>query len=225
MLALKYHARQSSRTLSASVRHHESGNVLRMSPWRARNGPRTAASADWRHARRGAAGSPRASLLTPAERAQQTARRKEIYEALHPETKNGAVGNGREKVRQNGEATLPDRFTRATAIATGQGERTRRGFDFALIIFFRSCRRWRKSAASQPFVTVSTTACRSAVRVGSSFAASLVSRVRRTTPGSATSASRIWRASWMSLRVRPRSAAVGALFSAETMLTLSPPGF
>ncbi len=39
------------------------------------------------------------------------------YEALHPETRNGAIGNGREKVRQVGEATS-DRFTADTAAKT-----------------------------------------------------------------------------------------------------------
>ena len=42
------------------------------------------------------------------------------YEALHPETKNGAIGNGREKVRQLGEATSADRFTADTAAKTGR---------------------------------------------------------------------------------------------------------
>ena len=63
------------------------------------------------------------SKLTTAERALFTRRRKEIYEALHPETKNGVVGNGREKVRQNGEATPAERFTADTAKSTGQSER------------------------------------------------------------------------------------------------------
>jgi hypothetical protein len=35
-------------------------------------------------------------------------------EALHPETRNGAVGNGREKSRQVGDSTS-DRFTADTA--------------------------------------------------------------------------------------------------------------
>lgn len=61
--------------------------------------------------------------VAAAERALFTRRRKEIYEALHPETKNGAAGNGREKVRQLGEATPADRFTADTARSTGQSER------------------------------------------------------------------------------------------------------
>lgn len=59
--------------------------------------------------------------LSPAEVALFTARRKAAYEALHPETKNGAIGNGREKVRKVCEAT--DRFTADTAAKTGASER------------------------------------------------------------------------------------------------------
>lgn len=71
----------------------------------------------------------RRSDPSPAERSAQVARRKEIYERLHPETKNGATGNGREKLRQVGEATFPhenkpvDRFTSETARVTGRSER------------------------------------------------------------------------------------------------------
>ena len=62
---------------------------------------------------------------SPAERDIAIARRKAIYEALHPETKVGATGKGRPKVRQVGEANAPaERFSKATAEATGQGERT-----------------------------------------------------------------------------------------------------
>ena len=62
---------------------------------------------------------------SPAEREIAIARRKAIYEALHPETKLGASGKGRPKVRQVGEAKPPaERFTKATAEATGQSERT-----------------------------------------------------------------------------------------------------
>ena len=61
--------------------------------------------------------------LTPAQEAAAIFRRKQIYEELHPETVNGATGNGREKVRQIGEATPADRFTAATAAATGKAER------------------------------------------------------------------------------------------------------
>jgi len=62
---------------------------------------------------------------SPAEREIAISRRKAIYEALHPETKLGASGKGRPKVRQIGEAKAPaERFTKATAEATGQSERT-----------------------------------------------------------------------------------------------------
>lgn len=59
--------------------------------------------------------------LSPSERARQTARRKEIYEALHPETVNGATGGGHDQLRQVGEAA--PRFTFDTANATGKSER------------------------------------------------------------------------------------------------------
>lgn len=63
--------------------------------------------------------------LTPSDRAMFTRRRKEAYEALHPEAKLGATGVGRDKVRQVGEANDPaDRFTADTAKATGQSERS-----------------------------------------------------------------------------------------------------
>ncbi|SOD00200.1 N6-adenosine-specific RNA methylase IME4 [Rhizobium sp. AN5] len=63
--------------------------------------------------------------LTAADRALFLARRKELYLIKHPETANGATGNGRAKVRQIGEATLEaQRFTAATADAIGQKERT-----------------------------------------------------------------------------------------------------
>jgi hypothetical protein len=61
------------------------------------------------------------SKLSAAERAKLTAQRKEAYEALHPETRNGAAGNGRKKLRQIGEAT---RFTSDTAARTGKSERS-----------------------------------------------------------------------------------------------------
>ncbi|MUZ84285.1 hypothetical protein GOZ93_18885 [Agrobacterium vitis] len=62
--------------------------------------------------------------LTPSDRALFLHRRKEIYLVKFPDTANGAVGNGRQKVRQIGEATEVKRFTAATAQATGQKERT-----------------------------------------------------------------------------------------------------
>ncbi|MBB4007788.1 MT-A70 family methyltransferase [Allorhizobium taibaishanense] len=62
--------------------------------------------------------------LTPSDRALFLHRRKEIYLVKFPDTANGAVGNGRTKLRQIGEATEAKRFTAATAEATGQKERT-----------------------------------------------------------------------------------------------------
>ncbi len=59
--------------------------------------------------------------LTPSERAMFVRRRKDAYEALHPETRNGAVGGGRPKVRQVGEAA--PRFSADTATRTGRSER------------------------------------------------------------------------------------------------------
>lgn len=61
----------------------------------------------------------------PADLVYQTDRRKVVYERLHPETVKGATGRGRDKVRNNCEANedTPDRFTLATAKATGRSER------------------------------------------------------------------------------------------------------
>lgn len=63
--------------------------------------------------------------LSAAERAIHIAARKELYEELHPETKHGKIGNGREKSRQLGDSTLEhvDRFTADTAERTGTSER------------------------------------------------------------------------------------------------------
>jgi uncharacterized ParB-like nuclease family protein len=67
--------------------------------------------------------------LSPGDRATQTARRKVIYEELHPQTRHGAIGNGREMSRQVGDSTSPNenkalsRFTTETAAATGKSER------------------------------------------------------------------------------------------------------
>lgn len=58
-----------------------------------------------------------ATQLTPSERAMFTKRRKEAYEALHPETRHGG---DRDPSRQVGD--LP-RFTEDTASKTGQSER------------------------------------------------------------------------------------------------------
>jgi hypothetical protein len=58
---------------------------------------------------------------TCASLALFTRRRKDAYEALHPEPKNGATGGGHNQLRQLGEAA--DRFTADTAVKTGQSER------------------------------------------------------------------------------------------------------
>jgi hypothetical protein len=63
--------------------------------------------------------------LGPAERAAQTARRKAIYETLHPETKHGnnkGDGGRFAPSRQSGDTV--DRFTAITAKATGRPERS-----------------------------------------------------------------------------------------------------
>jgi hypothetical protein len=60
------------------------------------------------------------SELSPAERAAAMARRKAIYEQLHPETKHGAIGGGHSKA---GTGEKAQRFTKATADATGRSER------------------------------------------------------------------------------------------------------
>ena len=59
--------------------------------------------------------------LSPAERALHVARRKELYEKLHPETRHGATGRGRAKSRQNDDSI---RFTKDAANKTGRSERT-----------------------------------------------------------------------------------------------------
>jgi ParB family transcriptional regulator, chromosome partitioning protein len=61
------------------------------------------------------------SVLTPYERAQFTQRRKEAYEALHPETKNGGDRKSDRKVCDLIDAP---RFTADTAAKTGASERT-----------------------------------------------------------------------------------------------------
>jgi ParB family chromosome partitioning protein len=63
--------------------------------------------------------------LSPAELAKSTARRKEIYEALHPEASYEARPGRAGKCRQVGDNSEPtERFTAATAKATGKPERT-----------------------------------------------------------------------------------------------------
>ena len=58
--------------------------------------------------------------LTPAERALFTRRRKEIYEALHPETKNGAHGGRGGKTNETDNLS----FSKDTADRTGVDRRT-----------------------------------------------------------------------------------------------------
>jgi hypothetical protein len=55
------------------------------------------------------------------ERALFTRRRKEIYEAIHPETRNGQ--NQHTRVCQVGEGSASERFTADTASRTGRSER------------------------------------------------------------------------------------------------------
>jgi hypothetical protein len=66
--------------------------------------------------------------LSPSDRAVATARRKEIYEELHPETRatnDGGPGRAktRRKVCDDTDDEPADRFTTNTAKATGQSER------------------------------------------------------------------------------------------------------
>ncbi|SMC92031.1 ParB/RepB/Spo0J family partition protein [Fulvimarina manganoxydans] len=63
--------------------------------------------------------------LSPSDRARQTARRKSIYEELHPETRptsEGGGGRNNQTRRQVGD-DIAERFTANTAAATGQSER------------------------------------------------------------------------------------------------------
>jgi hypothetical protein len=65
------------------------------------------------------------SGLSPAEEAWQVARRKVIYEELHPETRStsdGGPGRAKQTRRQNGDDTVA-RFSTATAKAAGKSER------------------------------------------------------------------------------------------------------
>jgi hypothetical protein len=59
--------------------------------------------------------------MSSAERAKQTVRRKEVYEALHPETRLGE--NQHTRVRKLCEPSDADRFTTSTALATDKSER------------------------------------------------------------------------------------------------------
>ena len=63
--------------------------------------------------------------LTPAERALFTWRRKEIYEALHPETKQHVAGaHGSNKAQGNANDKLSTAFAADTASKTGVDRRT-----------------------------------------------------------------------------------------------------
>jgi ParB family chromosome partitioning protein len=62
-----------------------------------------------------------ASSLSPAERAKFTNRRKEAYEALHPETRNGVIGA---TARHAPDKLADASFTADTAAKTGKSERT-----------------------------------------------------------------------------------------------------
>lgn len=63
--------------------------------------------------------------LSAIERDLAFARRKAIYEQLHPETAHGATGKGRPKSRHDGDSKPPpERFTQDAAKKTGAGERT-----------------------------------------------------------------------------------------------------
>jgi hypothetical protein len=58
--------------------------------------------------------------LSPAERAKQIARRKDIYEELHPETRHSG---DRKSSRNLCDLNDDDRFTSNTAAAVGKSER------------------------------------------------------------------------------------------------------
>lgn len=60
--------------------------------------------------------------LTPSERALFTRRRKEIYEAIHPETRHGQNQHTRSPQNEDSSDSA-ERFTRATAKATGVSEK------------------------------------------------------------------------------------------------------
>lgn len=63
--------------------------------------------------------------LEPADLVYQTDRRKDVYERIFPETVHGATGRGRDKSRNNCDSNEgADRFTLATAKATGRSERS-----------------------------------------------------------------------------------------------------
>jgi uncharacterized ParB-like nuclease family protein len=61
--------------------------------------------------------------LTKAERALFTKHRKDIYEALHPETRHGAIGGGHDQSRKLCDSAKAERFTGDTAARTSRSER------------------------------------------------------------------------------------------------------
>src|SRR3954447_456757 len=63
------------------------------------------------------------STLTKAERALFTKHRKDIYVALHPETRHGAIGGGHDQSRTLCDSAKADRFTANTAAHTSRSER------------------------------------------------------------------------------------------------------
>lgn len=65
----------------------------------------------------------RRAELSIAERATFTAKRKDAYEAIHPEARHGTPDVSRQ-VGDTGERAIAERFTAATAKATGQSERS-----------------------------------------------------------------------------------------------------
>jgi len=75
-----------------------------------------------RERQRGTAG-PESAI----ERSKALARRKELYEALHPETRQGATpgnkGGNRGKIKTDNVSGLIPSFAADTAAATGQSER------------------------------------------------------------------------------------------------------
>jgi hypothetical protein len=62
--------------------------------------------------------------LSPAESALHTAKRKEIYERIHPETKAGVAGGRPKKTSDKMSQVSPPGFTKATAKATGKTTKT-----------------------------------------------------------------------------------------------------
>lgn len=89
-----------------------------MATTKKRGGSMPAASHAGAPAVDGGAASSRRTELTAAERAEHLARRKELYEGLHPETKQGATGRGGKKDADSAS------FVSDTAKRTGIAART-----------------------------------------------------------------------------------------------------